>query len=387
MRSNYEEAVELLKLSLDSCKQLPLPLILFYEELILTLQSKTLHPTIVEWVGKQVVDFELTYLSDLDSGNLVDSDLSYGLEGELWMNLDGDISPICLNILPLVFPLFRVGGKQGAMRMVPILRSTSPLQVERLANQGSLGGIDALLGCPFHLPSSKLNVFSTQVVKECDSISQATKEDIILKLLKRLRNLVFVECLLDNFLKKHPVLLPELYPHWELSPVIQFDYVRDSENMSQSLKGSGRISGNRRRNTGKSSLPSANSNIEEKLRQPTIVDIWRKAGAIPSQEALKEDVSVMSSKTIQSESEGNQAGNSNMPQDIEISGIVKCLEAQKYKFRPLSVDFLSLLACLEVHICLALSALPFLHSCTMSIHDEVDNPCGFLVKFVSSGLV
>lgn len=29
-------------------------------------------------------------------------------------------------------------------------------QVERLTNQGSLGGIDALLGCPLDLPSSKV---------------------------------------------------------------------------------------------------------------------------------------------------------------------------------------------------------------------------------------
>lgn len=29
-------------------------------------------------------------------------------------------------------------------------------KVERLTNQGSLGGIDALLGCPLYLPSSKV---------------------------------------------------------------------------------------------------------------------------------------------------------------------------------------------------------------------------------------
>ncbi|KAI3445237.1 hypothetical protein Pfo_001902 [Paulownia fortunei] len=287
---------------------------------------------------------------------------------------------VCVSCIPTYCLVF-LEGKE---------KSTSPLQVlptkfvllsvvERLANKGSLGGIDALLGCPFHLPSSKLfselswqsltakqkqiailslyyaangirellNVFSTQVVKECDTISQATKEDIILKLLKRLRNLVFVECLLDNCLKKHPVLFPELYPHWELSPVIEFDYVGDSEKMSQPLKGRESISQNRKRNRGKSSSLLANSNVEEKLKQPTIVDIWRKAGSIPSQEALKEDVSVISSKTRQSESEGNQADNSNIPQNIEISAPVKGLEAQKYKFRPLSVDCFSILACLE----------------------------------------
>lgn len=31
-------------------------------------------------------------------------------------------------------------------------------QVERSTNQGSLGGIDALLGCPLHLPSSKVKL-------------------------------------------------------------------------------------------------------------------------------------------------------------------------------------------------------------------------------------
>ncbi|KAG8391040.1 hypothetical protein BUALT_Bualt01G0146600 [Buddleja alternifolia] len=376
-RSNYDEAVELLKISLDSCKQLPLSLILFYEELVSTLQSKTLHPTVMEWVGKQVGEFESIYLSDLDSGNLLVQDPSCGLEGELWMNLDGDISPICLNILPLVLPSFR---------------STSPLQVlptkfvllavvERLANQGSLGGIDALLGCPIHLPSSKLfsepcwrsltakqkqiailslyyaanwirellNTFSAQVAEGCDTISQATKEEIISKLLKRLRNLVFIECLLDNYLRQYTVHLPELYPHLEPSPFVELDCMGDLEKTSQRLKGSESISQHKKRNRGKSSTPSANSNTEEKLRQPTIVGIWRKAGAIPSQEALEENLSVMSSKTRLSESTRNQADdNCNIPQNIEISAPAKCLEAQNCKFRPLSVHCLSILACLEL---------------------------------------
>ncbi|GER32925.1 fanconi anemia group D2 protein homolog [Striga asiatica] len=375
LRSNHEEAVELLKLSLDSCKQLPLPSAFFYEELILTLQSKTLHPTIMEWVGKQVIEFESTYLSDLDRGNLAVSDLSYSLEGEVWMNLDGDISPICLNILPLVFPLCRPTSPLQVLPTKFVLLSV----VERLANQGSLGGIDALLGCPFHLPSSKLfselswlsltakqkqiailslyyadnwmrellNVFSRQVVEECNSISQATKEDIIIKLLKRLRNLVYVECILDNFLKKHPILLPELYPHFELSPTIEFDNAKEPESMSETLKESKSSSQSKRRSKGKSSLPSSNSNDEDKSRQPTIVDLWKKAGATPSQEATKEDVSITSSKATQSESEGNQADKYSTSEDIEISAYLKCLEVQKYKFRPLSFDCLSLLAHLE----------------------------------------
>ncbi|KAL1536039.1 Fanconi anemia group D2 protein isoform X3 [Salvia divinorum] len=374
-RSNYEEAVELLKLSLDSCKQLPLPLILFYEELVTTLQNRSLHPAVMEWVGKQVLEFESIYLSDMDSGNLIVQDMPYGLEGELWMNLDGDISPVCLNIAPLVSPLFRSSSPLQILPTKFVLLSV----VERIANQGSLGGIDALLGCPFNLPSSKLlseifwqpltvkkrqicilslyyaanwmrellNVFSTQVGNECETISQTTKEDVVLKLLKRLRNLVFVEYLLDNFLKQHPILLPDFCPHWDLSPVVEFDSVGDLEKISQCLKGGEILSRNQKKHKGKSLTPSASSNAEEKLRQPTLVDVWRKAASMPSQQTPDDDASVASLKTKQSASEESHAEKSNMPLNIEISAPLKCLDAQKHKFRPLPVDCLSILACPE----------------------------------------
>ena len=79
-------------------------------------------------IGKHVGEFESIFLSDLDGGQLPSRTSYCGLEGsylcfpevvcktmfdyrlcflpstsvgELWMNLDGEISPICLNILPL----------------------------------------------------------------------------------------------------------------------------------------------------------------------------------------------------------------------------------------------------------------------------------------------
>jgi hypothetical protein len=42
----------------------------------------------------------------------------------------------CLQILPSQFSLLTI--------------------IERLGNQGSLGGINAVLGCPLHLPSTKV---------------------------------------------------------------------------------------------------------------------------------------------------------------------------------------------------------------------------------------
>ncbi|XP_022863768.1 Fanconi anemia group D2 protein isoform X2 [Olea europaea var. sylvestris] len=370
-KSNSEEAMELLKLSLDSSKQLPLSLILFYEELVSTLKSRSLHPNIMEWVSKHVGDFESIYLFDLDAGCLPVQDLYGGLEGELWMNLDGNMSPICLNILPLVFTSFRSASPLQVLPANFVLLSV----VERLANQGSLGGIDALLGCPLHLPSSKLflgpswqfltgkqkqvaifslyyaanwmreliNTFSTQIVEGCGYTSQATKEEIIIKLLKRLRNLVFIESLLNNILEKHTVVLPELYPHLECSLVNENNYLCDLEKTSQRRKGSEPVSQNKKKNKKKASAHSANSDTVEKFKQPKIVDIWRKAGAIPSQENLNKDMSATSSKDRQSDSAESENSNLNIAQNIEVSAPAKFLEAQRYKFRPLSVDCFSIL--------------------------------------------
>ncbi|KAA8544885.1 hypothetical protein F0562_019717 [Nyssa sinensis] len=331
-KSDYEEALELLKTALDSSKQLPLPLILFYDELTAILDCKTLHPAIMEWIGKHVGEFESMFLSDLECGQLLAKDSYWGLEGELWMNLDGDISPICVNILPLVSSS---------------LQSASPLQIlpakflllsaiERLANQGSLGGIDALLGCPIHLPSSKiysesawqtltmqqkqivclslyyavnwirelLNAFCTQIAGRFDCITQATKDEITGKLLKRLRNLVFLESLLNNSLKQYPLSLPELYPHAEHSAssfLSQPGYARIIERKSEDMKTNDSASPNKKRKNRKISKAATSSVVNGKLRQPTIVDVLRKAGAITSQELLNEDSSGLSSKGSTSE--------------------------------------------------------------------------------------
>ncbi|RVW82272.1 Fanconi anemia group D2 protein-like [Vitis vinifera] len=150
-QANSAEALELLKTSLDSCKQFPIPLILFYDELVTMLDCRTVQPAIVDWIGKHVGEFESMFLSDLEGGQLSVKDLHCGLEGELMMNLDGDISPICLNILPLVSSSLQSSSNLQILPANFVLLST----IERLANQGSLGGIDALLGCPLHLPSSK----------------------------------------------------------------------------------------------------------------------------------------------------------------------------------------------------------------------------------------
>nr|XP_016489377.1 PREDICTED: Fanconi anemia group D2 protein homolog isoform X1 [Nicotiana tabacum] len=366
-KSNYEEALELLETSMNSCKQLPLPLVMFYDELALTLKKKALHPAIVEWTSKHVGDFESKFLCDLDGGELMVKELYCGLEGDLWMNLDGDISPICLNILPLVSSSLRAASSLQILPANFVLLSST----ERLANQGSLAGIDALLGCPIHLPSSKffsqplwgslsgkqkqiiilslyyaanwlrelLNAFCTQAVNECDAFSQATREEITLKLFKRLRNLVFLESLLNSSLRQCSFSLPELQPHLESLSLNQLDHNRVQEIKNEHGNGNGGLSQKKKKEKKTSQAPLTDG----KLRQPTIMDVLRKSGAVPSQEPSVSPSGTCSKGSVP-ESSGNQPRNSNVLANIDVSTTVEHVEAQRYKFRPLLLECFAILA-------------------------------------------
>ncbi|XP_048327057.2 uncharacterized protein LOC107405260 isoform X1 [Ziziphus jujuba] len=371
-KSNSEEALELLKMSLDSCKQLPLSLITFYDEMTVMMDSKTLHPIIMEWVGKHVGEFESIFLSDLDGGKLPVKDLYCGLEGELWMNLDGDISPICLSILPLTSSSLQ----SSSLQVLPanfLLLST----VERMTNQGSLGGIDALLGCPLHLPSSKyffgagwksltgkqkqimglslyyafnwihelLNAFCTQVAGRFELTSQATKDDIIAKLLKRLRNLVFLESLLNYFLQRCALSLPELHLYVDhcgsvLLKQPQVGHV-EKKNVHKKTHDDALSDSKRKRKKISNALTSSDS--KGKLRQPTILDVLKKPGASTSQEMPNGNSSDLTSKANSVEPSQQHPCGSDEQVVVEISAVAKALEAHRHKFRHILVQCFSIL--------------------------------------------
>ncbi|GMG98870.1 hypothetical protein Nepgr_000710 [Nepenthes gracilis] len=337
-KSNCDEAFELLKLSLESCKQVPLQMVLFYDELSSVLNSKTLYPYIMEWIGKHLGDFESLFLSDLDGGKLPVKDSYCGVEGELWMNLDGDISPICLNILPLVSSSLQSASVLQFLPANLLLMSI----MERSSNQGSLGGIDALLGCPLYLPSSKyfsgsawqsltgkqkeiiclsiyyacnwlrelLNIFCTQVVGNFQGTNQTLKEEIVTKLLKRLRNLVYLESLLNFTLKHYPFSLPEVHFHGE-----QIDYSFSSQPNHR-----GQV---KHKNVHKKANESNFSNREGKHGKNNSLSHPMKERTLQSEEhqsCISEDQALM-----------------------EVVGVAIFLESERAKFRSISTDCHSLL--------------------------------------------
>ncbi|EEF39794.1 conserved hypothetical protein [Ricinus communis] len=235
-------------------------------------------------------------------------------------------------------------GLIGTLKIVSRLTDAnevgSTFQVERLTNGGSLGGIDALLGCPLHLPSSKLNAFCTQVAQGFECISQAMKEDIVAKLLKRLRNLVFLESLLNNFIQGYPMCLPELFLHVQHSGTLSLDHANSTlhvENKNEHKKTHDTASPDKRKH--RKILKSSSSGINGKLRQTTVFDVLKKGGAITSQQSLHEDSSHQSLKTPVSANQGSCTE----PLILEVPADTKTLDGHRSKFRPLLIQCFSLL--------------------------------------------
>ncbi|KAK9086005.1 hypothetical protein Sjap_026416 [Stephania japonica] len=287
---NCEESLELLKASLESCKLLPLPSVLFHDELINLLESTSMHPTIMEW------------------------------------------SLPSLQVLPAYFLLLSV--------------------VERLTNQGSLGGIDALLGCPLHLPAPKLNAFCTQVSGRVGCVSQATKGEIYGKLLKRLRNLVLMESLLNASLKLYPVPLPELNLFMEHSWPSSHGSKPKHGLMEKKRERPILPEKDSSRKKHKCSVPSGAS-ATDKLKQPTILDMLKKAGVV-SQEVPNGEPSSLSSSGKVSQPSVHDKCASNDPEIVEISAAASIFDAQKLKCRPLLIDCFSIFTFSELPLLLYL---------------------------------
>lgn len=366
-KSNCDDALELLRMSLDSLKLVPLTLILLYDELSALLEDVVLMPEIMEWIGKHVSEFEVMFLSDLEGGQLPINASFDDVEGELWMNLDGDTSPIYLKILPLLS-----SSPQQQSDSMQILTSQFLLLsvVERLTNQGSLGGIDALLGCPLLLPSSKylsgvrwkkltekqkkivcialfyainwirelLNAFSSQIANKVESITPNTKVETLNKLFKRLRNLLVMESILDVILKACPLSLPEVCYSMDQFGTV-FGWRKSSKRVLSEV-----IPPKKKKNHKPDPSASGTLGHHGKLRQPTIIDALKKSGMQESQEGSDEgSPRYLSNEKTPPDTEQCIVGSDELGV-IDISTVPKFLDAQKSKFRPLNVDCLSLLS-------------------------------------------
>lgn len=145
--------------------------------------------------------------------------------------------------------------------------------------------------------------------------------------------------MLNSSLRQCSFSLPELQPHLESLSLNKLDHNRDQEIKNEHGNGNGGLSQKKKKEKKTSQAPLTDG----KLRQPTIMDVLRKSGAVPSQEPSVSPSGTCSKGSVP-ESSGNQPRNSNVLANIDVSTTVEHVEAQRYKFRPLLLDCFAILA-------------------------------------------
>ncbi|XP_057862467.2 uncharacterized protein LOC131070824 isoform X1 [Cryptomeria japonica] len=379
-KTSTDEALSLLEMVLETCKSLPMARGFFYDELTGLVDDTELHPFVVEWVSKHTGEFEMLFLLDLESGKLqVEPGDCGGLQGELWMNLDGEVSPICLNVLPLL-----TSYQERSSQKLEFLPANFFLlaAIERLTNQGSLESIDALLGCPLYLPKHQIlfgdawkslakrqkqvaclslyygicwirelvNAFSTQIVDQVENVTQVTREETASKLLKRIRNLLFLECLLNTCLKLTPLSLPQLHSLTSSNGSVDNS---ESHQKNTSMRKKGRKSKTEgldgaldvTKSQSTSSKSSQDVHSSTSLKQSTISDAFKKVGGLSQQSSQKCPGFPASSEKQREALSGETEARNNDEHDMkEISSLPEVLEMQRYKLRPLTLSSLLLLS-------------------------------------------
>lgn len=177
-----------------------------------------------------------------------------------------------------------------------------------------------------------------------------------------------MECLLNYSLQSNPLSLPELHNFPEQPPLASWanHSIQRDKRSSERMLFEGTSLSNKKRHI-KDSTTSEKSNQNEKLKQPTILDAFKRAGVVVSQDVNDSSSGHPSngiSQSIKHQDDSNEDG------FIEITAELRLLDAQRFKFRPLLVDCLSILSFSEVRICLdlilALLILSLLHYLKLS---------------------
>lgn len=150
---------------------------------------------------------------------------------------------------------------------------------------------------------------------------------------------------MNAYLKCYPLSLPELHysvEHYGSS------FSRHDNTKSREKKSTPSILHDKNQKQKKDSMTVEKPDANGKLRQPTIMDVLRRAGAIENQEVSSAGSS--GATPNRPHCHENETAGCNELGLVDISEKPIYLESQRFKFRPLLVDCLSILSFSEVHV-------------------------------------
>ncbi|XP_068108990.1 Fanconi anemia group D2 protein isoform X2 [Hyperolius riggenbachi] len=228
----FRQVTSLLDLARTCCEHSPESAAFYYDELANLVQKRNLHPQVMEYIRKMVVDdFQDDYVVDLDQK--VDSQHAFPVQSMYNLEEDESQGIVVINILPLLSKDFAnkdiAHTKEG--RPVSLLCLTPFFRLLRLCIEdeydGNLDEIDALLGCPVY-------VTDLDVVDKMESMSKQEREflcsllffainwfrevvnafckqpnaDMKGKVLTRLQNITWLQSVLERCLAASPGYIP-----------------------------------------------------------------------------------------------------------------------------------------------------------------------------------
>ena len=141
----------------------------------------------------------------------------------------------------------------------------------------------------------------------------------------------FLESLLNHSIGRCTLSLPELHifvDHSGSSLLNQIHHVKHMEKKSEQNKTSDNTSSDKKRTRKNLSKACLSSDSNDKLRQPKILDVLRKAGAVTSQDVPNENSSTLSSKESSAEPSQQHSSDFSEPMVIEISAAAKALKVR-----------------------------------------------------------
>ncbi len=149
---------------------------LMYDELSAAILRGDLHPMLVEHLSNFIAsEFEANFLIDMEDNKLPERKLVPGITGDSWLSVDGPEGNIVINILPNLC-LQGINSSRSST-LCPTFRLLAACEFH--SNDGSLGGIDALLGSPLYM-------FDKRVVDEFGVLTSPQQEVVISALLHAL---------------------------------------------------------------------------------------------------------------------------------------------------------------------------------------------------------
>ncbi|ORZ16363.1 Fanconi anaemia protein FancD2 nuclease-domain-containing protein [Absidia repens] len=226
-----QQAVSLLEMTMRNCNVYPTCISMIYDELANILETTKLDERLSTWITENMTsDFIDDYVFDSEAydelGKRLAGDTTVALKPKLVMDYNGESAAVYMKFFSL---LDGTNDKKRRKQIIPLCSIFNLLQSCEKACEGSLEGVDALLGCGLVLfeldevDELLPNLQTDEAEQVCQMVFMAIDwfremlncfsivsedEEIHRKLILRLNDILYLESIMEKILPKVPTFTP-----------------------------------------------------------------------------------------------------------------------------------------------------------------------------------